>query len=91
VSIRTTDRHAVALYDSVSRFAFGPTFESNELALDFEKWAREVWTQRPEYAQQRFNSDLRSWTDAELENAHSAWFAERVDGETGQLLEEVPA
>lgn len=60
MGIRITDDNAVALYDSVSDFAFGPVFPSEEACMDFLDWAPE-------------EPDLRTLTDPQLEDAFGKW------------------
>ena len=64
MGVRITDLETVALYDSVSGFAFGPTFPSEEAAMDFL-----------EYTEQE--EDPRLWSDAKAEGLHSAWIEAR--------------
>lgn len=63
MGVRITDSETVALYDSVSGFAFGPTFDDEEQAQDFCDW----WHTYDDAV------DLRRLTDRELEEAHSRW------------------
>lgn len=74
MSIRTTDSTHVALYDSVTGRAFGPTFESEEHAEDFVEWCCNNTA-----------VGLTRLTDTALVELHTRWFAERLDYETGEL------
>ena len=65
MGIRTTESDPkVALYDSVSGFAFGPTFDTSEEAENFLEWSRDR------------SPDLRTLTDPEISKLHSLWFDE---------------
>jgi hypothetical protein len=85
MSIRTTNDRAVALYDSVDGIAFGPTFESRDHALDYLRLA-------PEIASRLYPGayDLEKpwvWHRDVHRKVYDEWFKERVDGESGVLLE----
>lgn len=80
MSILTTDRDNVALYDSVTGTAFGPVFADTEHAEDFQRWAKDRLGPELGY-------DLRELNAATLASFHRDWFAERCDAETGILLE----
>jgi len=56
------DDKTAALYDSVSGFAFGPTFGTNEEANDFLQWATK-----------RAGADLRGLSDRELTDLKREW------------------
>jgi hypothetical protein len=57
MSIRTTDSDPkVALYDSVTGFAFGPVFEDSDDANAFLAWYRD---------DSPFSKDLRTLSDAD--------------------------
>lgn len=63
MAVRTTDGgNVVAIFDSVSGFAFGPTFSTGEEAGDFLGFcAREI------------NVDVRELTDKKLEELFAKW------------------
>ena len=75
MGIHFTDDRAVALYDSVSGMAFGPTFSSGALAEDFIQWAKD----------KKDIHDLRGVAPAGFVNLHSEWFDDRLDAATGEL------
>jgi hypothetical protein len=58
----TTDEGMSALFDSVSGFAFGPTFETAEQAADFLEFIEK--TGRP---------DPRTLNDEELKEVYVRW------------------
>lgn len=75
MSIQTTDKDHVALYDSVTGLAKGPTFADAEHAEDFLAWLK---------------SHGVPWDQASNEALHALyddWFDQRCDSETGILLE----
>lgn len=55
----------VALFDSVSGFAFGPIFDKEGEASDFL-----------DFAEARLNKDLRMATDQELEEVYASFLKE---------------
>lgn len=63
---RITDDETVALYDSVSGFAFGPTFESPEMAMSFCKWSEDM-----------DEPDLRTMSQITLSDLHNEWHKNR--------------
>ena len=79
MSVRTTTRESkVALFDSVTGWAFGPTFDTADEADDFLEWFghAEGWAA----------DDPRDLRDPVLARAHSRWAKQRLDPETGELL-----
>lgn len=78
MSIRTTDREHVALYDSVTGMAFGPTFADAEHAEHFLAWLRE-----------RNNLPPQGIGPVTLGGYYDEWFRTCCDPETGILLAEV--
>ena len=67
MSVRTTDERHVALYDSVTGLAFGPTFESTEHAEDFLRYFAD-WDESDHPV-----SDPRSARPGNLAAAHGEW------------------
>ena len=65
MSVRTTDSEHVAMYDSVTGTAFGPTFESHAAAEDFLQWL----------AGKTF-VDPRAIPVQELNDLHTEWVRE---------------
>lgn len=61
---------SVAMYDSVSGFAFGPVFASEEDAEDFI-----------EYARREYDRDVRQLPDEALKRLHESWSKGRESGE----------
>lgn len=61
----TTQEGKVALFDSVSGFAFGPVFDRVADASDFL-----------DFAEARLNKDLRMATDQELEEVYASFLKE---------------
>ena len=55
-----SDNERVALYDSVTDFAFGPVFRSAEDAKSFLNWTAG-------------GEDIRNWSDRRLETAWGEW------------------
>lgn len=78
VRITTQYIEKVALYDSVSGFAFGPTFASEDEAEAFLAFARD-----------HEKRDLRVLNDNELEALYSAWLNqdEINEGHPGDPME----
>ena len=67
MGIRITGREGVsALYDSVSGFAFGIVFDSDE---DVESFL--------EFSKREEPRDLRILKDSELESLYSKWFSQK--------------
>ena len=64
MGVRITDSENVSLYDSVSGWAFGPTFPSEEAALDFLEFTKD-------------EPDPRVWDNHKTEMWHALWIAER--------------
>lgn len=65
MSIRiTTTEKKVALFDSVTGFAFGPTFDHESDAESFLK-----------FAEAQTSVDLRVLDDAEVEGLYNEWLA----------------
>jgi hypothetical protein len=70
MSIRITNNETVALYDSTSGFAFGPTFDSEDDASDFLAWCNET-----------DQNDLRAFRDTTLAGLVEKWKTDRaIDG-----------
>jgi hypothetical protein len=68
MGIRTTESDPrVALYDSVSGFAFGPTFDTGEEAERFLRWYRNSYL-----------DDLRTLTHKELAMYFIEWSEKSV-------------
>lgn len=66
MSVRITSQEkVVALFDSVTGFAFGPTFEDEESADAFLAWLRE-----------RDGRDARVLSDREIADVHHVWWVE---------------
>lgn len=80
MSIETTDEHNVAFVDQSTGIAFGPVFQSTELAQDYRSW---VDRNQPI----PFNR-LHPQEHAMLQGA---WFRERCDPDSGELRESVEA
>ncbi len=80
MSLQLTNATNVAFFDGVTGMAVGPTFESEEHAEDFLRWLLE-----------EVPFDPRGLRPETLRLLREQWFTERVDGETGLLLEEVTA
>jgi hypothetical protein len=78
MGVRLTDPANVALYDSVTGWAFGTTFPSAEHAEDFLRWLAES-----------DDRDARTIEDNELEALIARWRSERVNDE-GDLIEPTP-
>lgn len=69
----------VAIYDSVSMKPIStPLFGNQEQAEDFLRWHQHVYRTR----------DVRGWTERQLEEVRAAWEQLRIDGESGELVEE---
>lgn len=66
MSVRITDKNNVALYDSTSGIAFGPTFEDAMDAEEFLAWLEE-----------KIGRDPREASPAYLLILVQAWHAER--------------
>lgn len=67
MSIRLTSQESrVALYDSVTGYAFGPTFADEDEASSFLDWL------------ERYHADPRALRISELENAYARWYALRA-------------
>ena len=64
MGVRITDLETVALYDSVSGFAFGPTFPSEEAADDFLTYNDDA-------------PDPRLWDDQTLQAHYAQWVRDR--------------
>lgn len=64
MGVRITDSEAVALYDSVTGYAFGPTFPSEEAAQDFLQFTEEY-------------PDPRTWSDQTMDLHFRDWVAAR--------------
>ena len=62
MGVRITDNRTFALYDSVSGFAFGPTFDTEDEARGFV-----------DFVTNRYGKDARTLTDKELEEAWAAF------------------
>jgi hypothetical protein len=70
VAVDCTDDKHVALYDTVTGWAFGPTFDSADDAEHFRQ-----------YAEQAADCDVRLLTDGYLGELYDAWvLAERANG-----------
>jgi hypothetical protein len=68
MGVRTTDaEHKVALFDSVTGWAFGPIFEDDEEANDFLSFSEE-----------KESRDLRQLTEAELNDLYGRWVRDRL-------------
>jgi hypothetical protein len=65
-----TDERTIALVDSVTGLAFGPTFDSTDHASDFLKWLA--------YTGQE---DARAITPANLQALYVAWRPQRCDAD----------
>ena len=61
----TSQEKVVALFDSVTGFAFGPTFQDEESADAFLVWLRD-----------RDGRDARSLSDREIGELHRVWWVE---------------
>lgn len=87
MSIQVTDGHTVALYDDTEGVAFGPTFESFDLAQDYLRWVNAEIPARKlvEVAGGYSATDLRHWPAEIHRKMFEAWFDARVDAESGQL------
>ena len=71
---------AVCRYDSTEGIAWGPVFETVEHADDYVNWAIS-----------KHGFDIRQLSEASRsthKRLHAKWFDERVDGETGELLDD---
>lgn len=67
MGVRTTaSEKVVAIFDSVSGYAFGPTFYDEEAADSFLA-----------FADGYSDKDLRAMTDAELSEVYESWLKER--------------
>ena len=66
MGVRITDLETVALYDSVSGYAFGPTFDSEEAAQDFLDYTAALETPDP-----------RLWDDETTDRLYQLWIAAR--------------
>jgi hypothetical protein len=66
MGVRITDDRNVALFDSVTGYAFGPVFESRDDAEDFMAW----FGDHP--------SSLRTTPNSTLEALVHAWHLERL-------------
>ncbi len=63
MGVRTTDGEGkVALFDSVSGFAFGPVFDTYEEAISFRDWVEE-----------RTGDDIRAASDRDLQQHYQVW------------------
>lgn len=62
MGVHLTDDTHVAMFDSVTGFAFGPTFDNEEDALDFI-----------EFLHDRGFTEPRGLTDPDLEAEHLEW------------------
>ncbi len=58
MSVLLTNDRKVAMYDSVSGFAFGPTFDSEDEASEFV-----------DFLYEEYDSDPRALNDKEMEEA----------------------
>lgn len=76
MGVRTTDAQAVALYDSTEGVAFGPVFESEDLAESYLLWL----------AKQGLGP--RNLTAFEHKRQQERWFEAKVDAETGILTDD---
>lgn len=68
MGVRVTDIDNVAIYDSVTGFAFGPTFNCEDAAGDFLSWL-----------DSNDEKDPRLMTNSELESKFGEWVS--VHGE----------
>lgn len=66
MSVRITDTTNVALYDSTTGHAFGPTFQSADDAQEFLDWLRTKTLVDPRQIPWR-----------ELDDLHNAWWKEQ--------------
>jgi hypothetical protein len=102
MGVRVTDPANIALYDSVTGWAFGTTFPSAEHAEDFLRWLaaeprgpafdpeiRVLELFRSGYASHDSWADARCYEDNDLEKLIARWRSERVDDE-GELIEPTP-
>lgn len=80
MSVQVTDNEKVAHYDSVTDIAFGPVFESAELANDYFEW---ILHNGP-----AAQGHPRDWSPALHARLRDRWFTERCDPETGLLKDE---
>jgi hypothetical protein len=64
----TEDEGVVALFDSVSGFAFGPTFQDSDEAEAFIR-----------FAERESDADLRQLTDTQLDELSARFHAEEWD------------
>lgn len=72
MSVRlTTQEDKVALFDSVSGYAFGPTFDSEGEAEDFV-----------DFCADRQTTDLRALSDSEIGALHEEWQKDEEDTDT---------
>lgn len=63
----TSGENVVAMFDSVSGWAFGPTFADEDEARDFIEWGTA-----------HYGGDLRCASDTELASTYSAWWNART-------------
>lgn len=77
MGIRITDSDHVAIYDSVSDWAFGPVFDSEESAQKFLNWTVENC----------YGADLRSMTPSELESVYGRYAKDQPNPDS---LEDLP-
>lgn len=63
----TSDEDKAALFDSVSGWAFGPTFDNSDEAEDFIRFCEEAGL-----------ADLRTVPEPDLVTAHESWVEQRL-------------
>lgn len=66
----TASEKRVALFDSVTGFAFGPTFSSQDDAESFL-----------DFVQHNYKHDIRTLSERELEAFHALWILSEADAE----------
>lgn len=86
MAIDFTDSEHVALYDTVTGYAFGPTFESKEAAEDFSEWVAKKAANNEKfnygYDKLFFREDVRIYNPAELYCIHEIWKQQGVQSGT---------
>lgn len=76
MAIATTDSSHVGLFDSVTGLAFGPTFATDQHALDYLSWITKNGYARPLALSPLIHRHM-----------YGLWFTQRCDQETGELLQ----
>ena len=77
MGVRTTDRAAVAMYDSVTGQAFGPVFDSTSDADDFLEWLTERMNTHIDFPlgddRILYTDDTRKYTHVQLMEVYLLW------------------